>query len=184
VLQPHAAIFAAVAVLAVGCSGSEDKTEIATPPPAAGVATTPPGAPSTAPASSGGAEPQTETGVRAVATDEFDSFAGGDYGGAWDLFYGLAKKLISRADYIRLFKLCPDPAPGVRFQIEKISMGSGGEAQVRVSRLGLADASYRFVYESGHWRFVPTAQAMNDYSTKKVEQIASDERAQGGCGKR
>ena len=33
----------------------------------------------------------------------------------------------------------------------------------------VAVLTYQFVYESGHWRFVPDAQAMHDYRTKTVE---------------
>ncbi|GAA4522535.1 hypothetical protein GCM10023191_101910 [Actinoallomurus oryzae] len=170
------AILAAVAITATGCSKAGDTAEPATPPPAAGAV------PSTALASSG-VEPHTEAAVRAAATEEFDSFAAGDYGATWDLYYTKAKKLISRADYIRLFKLCPDPAAGAKFQIEKITLDSAYEAHVRVSRLGLAVASYVFTYESGHWKFIPDARAMSDYRTKSVEQMARDQRAQGGCGK-
>jgi hypothetical protein len=60
-------------------------------------------------------------------------------------------------------------------------MDSDHEAHVRVSRL-IATRTYRFVYESGHWRFVPDADAMRDYRTKTVEQLARARRAQGGCG--
>ena len=95
----------------------------------------PPGA-GTAPATTPSAteEPHTEAGVRAAALDEFDSFASGDYGSTWDRYYGAAKKAISRADYVRLLKLCPDPAAGVRFQIEKVSM-DGDRAARRVRRM-------------------------------------------------
>lgn len=163
-------------ILAAGCSNTNDTTEPATPPPATGVATP------AAPASSG-PEPHTEAAVHAAAVEEFDSFAAGDYGATWDLYYTPAKKLIGRADYIRLFKLCPDPAAGVKFQIEKVTLDNDHQAHVRVSRLGLAVATYEFVYEAGHWRFIPDARAMSDYRTKSVEEMARDQRAAGGCGK-
>lgn len=160
--------------LAAGCSNTTDTTEPAMPPSAA---TTP-----AAPASSG-PEPHTEAAVRAAAVEEFDSFAAGDYGATWDLYYAKAQKLISRQDYIRLNKLCPDPAAGVKFQIEKVTLDNDHQAHVRVSRLGLAVATYQFTYEAGHWRFIPDPRAMSDYRSKTIEEMAQDQRAQGGCGK-
>jgi hypothetical protein len=162
---------AALGLTACGSAGSAN-SNVATPP----------GAGSAAPTTAAATEPRTEAAVRAAATEEFDSYAAGDYGATWDLYYAPAKKAISRADYMRFFKLCPDLAGGVRFQIEKITMDSDHEAHVRVTRL-IAVLTYQFVYESGHWRFVPTAESMRDYHTKTVEQVANERRAQGGCGK-
>jgi hypothetical protein len=53
-----------------------------------------------------------------------------------------------------------------------------------VIRLAIAVASYQFVYEAGHWRFVPPRDSMRDYRTKTVQKMATERRAQGGCGKR
>ncbi len=163
-----AATVAAIAV--TGCSKVEGTT---TAPPGAG--TMPASTPAVA------AEPRTEAAVRAAAGEEFDAYASGDYGATWDVWYAPAKKLISRADYTRLIKLCPDAAAGVRFNIEKITMDSDREAHVRVTRL-VAIHTYRFVYEDGHWRFVPDDQAMRDYRTKTLKQMVTKVRAQGGCG--
>lgn len=158
------------ALTLTGCS----MADTAAAPPGAGTA------PTTTPSAT--EEPHTEAGVRAAALDEFDSFASGDYGSTWDRYYGAAKKAISRAEYVRLLKLCPDPAAGVRFQIEKVSMDGDRAARVRVSRLGIAIMSYRFVYESGRWAFVPDPAAMRDYRTKTVQQMVKAQRATGGCG--
>lgn len=168
----HVTTLAAIALTA-GCSTTGNTTEPATPP--AGAA-----APTTAASS---AEPRTEAAVRAAAQEEFDSYASGDYGATWDLFYAPAKKLITRTEYMHLFDLCPDIAAGARFTIEKVTLDSDREAHVRVSRLGIAVISYQFVYEAGHWRFVPDAESMRDYRTKTVQQMAADRRAQGGCAK-
>lgn len=161
-------------VLAItACSSADPGSNVATPPPGTSGAA----APATA---AGKAEPRTEAGVRKAAGEEFDSYASGDYGAAWDLFTAAGKKAISRSDYRHLFELCPLAANGVRFQIEKVTMDSDREAHVRATRL-IAVFTYQFVYESGHWRFVPTAESMRDYRTKTVEQMANEHRAQGAC---
>jgi hypothetical protein len=77
------------------------------------------------------------------------------------------------------FELCPDAAGGVRFNIEKITMDSDREAHVRATRL-IAVLSYQFMYEGGHWRFVPDDQAMRDYRTKTPKQMAAARRARDG----
>lgn len=160
--------------LAAGCGSSDDGH--------AGVAT-PPGAPRAgATSASPAAEPHTEAAVRAAAKEEFDSYAAGDYGEAWDVWSAAGKQAISRANYMRLFQLCPDVAQGVRFQIEHVTMDSDRHAHVRASRL-IAMLTYRFVYEAGRWRFVPTPESMRDYRTKTVKEVAAERRAQGGCGK-
>lgn len=168
-----AAVCAAAGLATAGCK-SNDSANLASPPAASG------GVAQTAPATR--AEPHTEAAVRAAANEEFDAYASADYGAAWDQWYAPAKKLISRANYMRLFELCPAPAAGVRFQIEKITMDSDREAHVRVVRL-IAVFTYRFVYEAGHWRFVPEADSMRDYRTKSIEQMVAEHRAQGACGK-
>lgn len=170
----HRLIIAALLLPALaGCSTTGD----------AGSPAAAPNWTSAPPAAKAAAEPRTEDGVRAAATEEFDSYAAGDYGEAWDVWYAPAKKLISRTAYVHLLALCPDPAAGARLNIEKVTMeGGGGAARVRASRL-IAVLSYRFVYEAGHWRFVPTADNMRNYRTKTVQQITAERRAEGGCGK-
>lgn len=170
-----ATLIAAVLGLSA-CSSTDTGGTTATPPAAAGVAATPAAPTSTA------AEPRTEAAVRAAAGEEFDAYASGDYGAAWDEWTTAAKKLISRADYMHLFELCPQPASGVRFTIDKVTMNSDGTARVRATRL-IAVLSYQFAYEAGHWRFVPDAESMRDYRTKTVQQMAQEHRAQGACGK-
>jgi hypothetical protein len=127
------------------------------------------------------AEPRTEDAVRAVAQEEVDTYASGDYGGAWDLWTDSAKKLISRADYEKLFELCPPVAAGIPFTIEKIKLAPDrNSATVRYSR-SIAVMSFRYVYEGGRWRYVPEARNQRDYRTKSVEELAASRRKDGAC---
>ncbi|MGH3388826.1 MAG: hypothetical protein ACRDOO_08100 [Actinomadura sp.] len=163
----------AAALLAVaGCTS----TQTAEPPTAAGGGTTAPAVQPRQPT-----EPRTEEAIRQVAQEEADSYAAGDYGAAWDLWTKDAKKAISRSDYERLFELCPPLSQGVRFTIEKITMAPDkNSAKVRFSRI-IGVFSYKFVYEDGHWRFVPDADAMRDYRIGDVRKIAARARAEGRC---
>lgn len=171
----RAALTAVVLLAAAGCSSHDPAAETATPPAAGG-------APA-AQSSTAATEPRTEAAVRAAASEEFDSYAAGDYGAAWDLWSAAGKRAISRAKYMHLFELCPEVAKGIRFEIQRVTMDSDREAHVRVSRMAIAVMTYQFVYESGRWRFVPAPEAMNDYRTKTVKEITQERRATGGCAK-
>jgi hypothetical protein len=127
------------------------------------------------------AQPKTEAAVRTAAQDEFDAYAAGEYGEAWDLWTAAGKRMISRADYEKLHELCPS-ATGLRFTIEKVRL-SGDTATVRVSR-AIAVFSYKFLYEQGQWRYVPDKAAAADYRFARkagVAELAARHRAEGGC---
>ncbi|WP_346042987.1 hypothetical protein [Actinomadura chokoriensis] len=127
------------------------------------------------------AQPKTEAAVRTAAQDEFDAYAAGEYGEAWDLWTAAGKRMISRADYEKLHALCPS-ATGLRFTIEKVRV-SGDSATVRVSR-SIAVFSYTFLYEEGQWRFVPDKAAAADYRYARkagVAGLAARSKAEGLC---
>src|SRR5258706_15465881 len=45
--------------------------------------------------------------ARATAQTEFGLLAGGDYGGAWDLWTAAAQEAVGRADFVALGATCP-----------------------------------------------------------------------------
>ncbi len=170
----HTVIAATLLTLAAGCSSD---SEPSTPTPLAPATTT--AASADKPETS---QPKTVEAVRAVADEEFESFASRDYGGAWDLWTAAGQKAISRADYEQLFKLCPDTAAGVAFQIKKVKLAAGGDsALVRVQRLA-GIASFTFLYEGGEWRFQPLDAALADYGIGSPKAIAAKARKAGRCG--
>lgn len=180
-VQPHMRRLALAATLALtaACSPSNGKTESATPPSADS-------APS-ATAAAGSVEPRTEAAVRAAATEEFDSYASGDYGATWDLYYAPAKKAISRADYMRALKLCPDPSRGIRFSIEKITMDSDHEAHVRVSRAFAMSEAATCRPGTSEARSRPTALAGHRHHLRNrpdQREEASDDQIPGGSAGR
>ncbi|MFD9943190.1 hypothetical protein ACFWYW_14645 [Nonomuraea sp. NPDC059023] len=121
-----------------------------------------------------------EVKVRLVAQRLFDAYAGADYGGFWDGWSAQGQRLISRADYVRFFQLCPQIAAGVRFTIGGVTV-AGQTAKVQVNRL-IATLTYDFVLEGGQWRYVPTAEQQREYGSGSVDQIAADKRSRALCG--
>ena len=171
----HAVIVATLLAFAAGC-GSDSE------PPTPGPTPTPASAATAAVQKEPAVQPKTVAAVRAAADEEFESFASRDYGGAWDLWTAAGKKAISRADYEKLFKLCPDPGAGVAFQIKKVKLAAdGASALVRVQRL-IGVASFTFLHEGGEWRFQPLDSALADYKIGDPKAIAAKSRRNGRCG--
>lgn len=143
--------------------------------------TAPSGAPPAASPTRPAAQPKTEAAVRTAAQDEFDAYAAGEYGEAWDLWTAASQRLIPRADYEKLHELCP-AVTGLRFMVEKVKV-SGDTAKVRVSR-SIAVFSYTFLYEEGQWRFVPDKDALADYRYARkagIAKLAARSKAEGRC---
>jgi hypothetical protein len=120
------------------------------------------------------------TELRQAAKAEFDAYAAGQYGQAWDLWSAHAKTLISRADYEKLHAECRDSAAGVPITIEAVTV-TGPTASVRISRLGFL-AAYTFRWDGGHWRFEPKPADAADYRLGVTALVAKD-RTAGFCGK-
>ncbi|WP_327587027.1 hypothetical protein OHA25_08450 [Nonomuraea sp. NBC_00507] len=156
----------------------------ATPSSAAAAATSPAGKPSAAPSAAASpspkpVQPRTQAAVRKVAEQAFDAYGAGEYGEFWDMWTSQAKKVVSRKDYVRRFRLCPSAAQGLRWQIQKVTI-SGARASVRAVRSILVQ-TYTFAYQGGRWRFQPSAEMLQPYRTKTIDQIVREERAAGGC---
>ncbi|MFF4417108.1 hypothetical protein ACFYY8_31695 [Streptosporangium sp. NPDC001559] len=126
-------------------------------------------------------QPRTAQAVRTAAAAAFDDYAAGDYGLFWDRWSAASKRVVSRRDYVRRFKLCPQAVEGLRIKVEKVTLNSARtRARVRASRLDFL-FNYDFVYEAGAWRYVLPADVARVYR-KPVDQIVKEERAAGECG--
>lgn len=124
-------------------------------------------------------QPRTEFGARQAANAALDSYAAGNYGAFWDSWTKESQKVISRADYERLFQLCKPPAEGLRFTINRVDV-EGDTARVEVARL-IATFTYTLRYENGQWRFVLPDDTRAEYQGRTVEQIAQQRRAKSQC---
>jgi len=133
----------------------------------------------TTPATAKPVQPRTEFGARQAANAALDSYAAGNYGIFWDSWTKESQKIISRADYERLFQLCKPPAEGLRFTINRVDV-EGDTARVEVTRL-IATFTYTLRYENGQWRFVLPDGTRAEYQGRTVEQIAQERRASGRC---
>ncbi|REF00285.1 hypothetical protein [Thermomonospora umbrina] len=173
--HPFPLVIALLSLLFVAACGGGDE------PPASSATLAPSSAP-TAETPRVTAQPRTEAALRLVAEEEFETYASGDYGGAWDLWTAAGKKLISRADYERLFELCPAIVEGVPFKIEKVRV-SGTAGVVRASR-SIAILSFKFAYEHGQWRYVPDRSAVADYQRLRkigMQKFVAARKAEGLC---
>ncbi|MEW9531920.1 hypothetical protein [Microbispora sp. NPDC049125] len=147
--------------------------------PAAAAASAPAARPTSAP-SRRPVQPKTRGGARAAAQKAFDLYTTGQYGPFWDRWTSGAQRLVSRRDYVRRFKLCPNVAEGLRFTISAVSV-TGNHAKVTAAR-SIATFVFDFLYERGAWRYLPPADQQQEYQTKSVDQIVREERAAGTCG--
>jgi hypothetical protein len=121
-----------------------------------------------------------EVAVRAAAAAHFAAYSSGDYGASWDLWSVPVQRLMSRADYIRLFELCPQPAKGIPFTIEHVRFDGSDRATVWATRL-IATIDFVFVLEGGAWRYLPSAKTQEEYRIG-VDRLAAQKRAAGQCG--
>lgn len=161
-------------VLAAGCGGESPDAQ------ADGPAATPkrPGAITVEPP----AQPQTLDAARRAAKEHMDAYAAGDYGGAWELWSADAKKLLDRAEYVKLSELCPATAEGAPIKIEAVRMSADQtKATVRAERMSFK-FTYTYRYEEGRWVFAPDAETMAEYRLGSPEKIAAKRKREGGCG--
>ncbi|ACZ83233.1 hypothetical protein [Streptosporangium roseum] len=121
-----------------------------------------------------------ETTVRQAAQVGLDAYSGGSYGDFWDLWSAQAQAAVAREEYVRLFQLCPQPVPDVRFAITTVTV-TGDDARVQAARSG-ATTDFAFRYEGGSWRYVPPPEELQEYRTQGVDQLARLRQAAGTCG--
>lgn len=158
-----------LALLAAGC-GNGDTTEPTTPaaPGAASVEAAKP------------QEPKTVEAAKALAQKEYDTYAAGDWKGAWDLWTKEGKDAISRDEYARLHTECKT-ITGVTFEITGARLEGEDKAIVNYKRMIAAGMS-EIRYEDGQWRYQPDAESMADYA-KGVDKVLAERRAAGSCEK-
>ncbi|MET8388638.1 hypothetical protein ABZV14_37205 [Streptosporangium canum] len=123
---------------------------------------------------------RSETTVRQAAQVGLDAYSGGSYGDFWDLWSAQAQTAVAREEYVRLFQLCPQPVPDVRFAVTTVAI-TGDDARVQATRSG-DTTDFAFRYEGGSWRYVPPPEELQEYRTQGVDQLARLRQAAGTCG--
>jgi hypothetical protein len=97
--------------------------------------------------------------ARATAQTEFGLLAGGDYGGAWDLWTEAAQGTINRSAFVTLGSTCPRGVPAT-FAGQTVV----DDDTVTVDwRRGDLSGTARLVYENGAWRYQPDQSTMDGY---------------------
>jgi hypothetical protein len=144
-------VLAAVLFATAGCGGGPLAAGPTAGPPATGPATA--GAVNRA-----GTVPGPE-GARATALTEFGLLAGGDYGGAWDLWTADAQRAVTRADFVALGAGCPRGVPAVQSGQTFVD-----DATVTVDwRRGDRTGTARLLYTGGAWRYQPDQSTLDGY---------------------
>ncbi|MBG0814218.1 hypothetical protein [Planomonospora sp. ID82291] len=138
--------------------------------------------PASAGASDAPGDARSEEAVRQAAQDAFDAYAGGRSGDFWDLWSTRARSSITREEYVRLFRLCPQLVADAAFTVTDVHV-MGDTALVTASRTGdPTPYDYDFVREDGAWRHVPPPEEQEEYRAKGVDRIAAERRTAGACG--
>jgi hypothetical protein len=138
--------------------------------------------PPSASASDAPGDARSEESVRRAAQAAFDAYAGGRSGDFWDLWSTRARSSITREEYVRLFRLCPQLVAGATFTITDVYV-TGDTALVTAGRAGdPTPYDYDFVREGGSWRHVPPPEEQEEYRAKDVDRIAAERRTAGACG--
>jgi hypothetical protein len=106
--------------------------------------------------------------AQASALTEFGLLAGGDYGGAWDLWTERAQRAVSRSDFVRFQDTCPT-ALGVPVRVVSAQPAdSAGVDRTRDVVLtwqrGSVTGTARMMYADGSWRYEPDQATLNGYS--------------------
>ncbi|WP_328414493.1 hypothetical protein OG470_20300 [Micromonospora sp. NBC_00389] len=125
-------------------------------------------------------EPKTVDAAKALAQREFDTYASGDWKGAWDLWTSVGKAAISRDEYARLNAECKT-ITGLTFEITTARLEGEDTAIVNYKRSIVAGTS-EIRYVDGQWRYQPDAESMADYA-KGVDKVIAEGRASGRCEK-
>jgi hypothetical protein len=101
--------------------------------------------------------------ARATAQTEFGLLAGGDYGGAWDLWSDQAKQAVSRADFIARSTACP-PGKGVMTQVVSTTLVDDNNVDVSWQRAGQTGTA-RLTYTGGTWHYQPDQATLRSTAT-------------------
>jgi hypothetical protein len=117
--------------------------------------------------------------AEAVADQEFGLLAAGDWPGAWKLWTGSAKHVLSESGYVRLNTECK-PRLGVPYVIWQAQRTGATTVLVRWTR-GTARGSNAMLFELGAWKFAPSAADLAAYQ-RGVGQLVTTLKAEQACG--
>jgi hypothetical protein len=122
----------------------------------------------------GVANPEAAT---ATAQTEFGLLAGGDYGGAWDLWSQAAQRAITRTDFVALNTACPQR--GVPVQVVAVRPVGDDEVDIDWKR-GSQSGTAELLYTAGTWRYQPSQSTLDSYRLG-ADKLASQLRAAHQC---
>ncbi|GAA5188767.1 hypothetical protein GCM10023322_40170 [Rugosimonospora acidiphila] len=137
----------------------------------------PAGGPGSAASANRAAAVRNPEAATATAQTEFGLLAGGDYGGAWDLWSQAAQQSISRADFVALNTDCP--AKGVPGEVVATHPAGDGEVDIDWKR-GAQSGTASLLFTGGSWRYQPSKSTMDSYRLG-VDKLVAQLRAAHEC---
>ncbi|GIH17408.1 hypothetical protein [Rugosimonospora africana] len=113
----------------------------------------------------------------ATAQTEFGLLAGGDFGGAWELWSQDAQRSITRTDFVALNTACP--SKGVAAQVVATRPVNDGEVDIDWTR-GSQSGTASLLYAGGTWRYQPSESTLDNYRLG-VDKLVAQLRAAHEC---
>jgi hypothetical protein len=172
-LVPGAIAVAATALAVAACSTASSTAGTTSP-----VGTSAPAA-TTAPA-----QPETEAGVRAVATQFYGLYAAGQWASAWDDLTPTDQAAIPAATFTAVHGGCPSPSAGLARVIKGITL-AGSTAVVTETVAGTASAlgtaADAWQYADGRWGFQLSASSLAVYTHGSASADIAAAMAAGEC---
>ena len=130
------------------------------------------------------AEPETEAGVRAVATQFYALYAAGQWPLAWAILAPSSQQAVPESLYVAVHQGCPSGSAGMARVIKSVVM-AGSTAVVTETVAGalgsLATAADAWTYDGGRWGFVLSAADMSVYSHGSAAADVASAKAAGDC---
>lgn len=152
------------------------------------------GRPSAAPASASSgavtspaaAQPETEAGVRAAATQFYALYSAGQWPQAYAMLTPAAQKQVSEATFVAVHQGCPSASAGLARVIKSVTLA--GSTAVVTETVGGALSSLGSVtdawdYSGGRWGIALSASSLKGYSHGSAAADVAALKAAGECAK-
>jgi hypothetical protein len=171
-LIPAAIALSATALTVAACSSAS---------PLAATTATGRAAVSTASAS---AQPETEAGIRAAATQFYALYAASQWSSAWPYLAPSIQARVSEATFTAVNQGCPSPAGGLARVIKSVTL-AGSTAVVTETVAGVASSlgsvADAWQYIGGQWRISLSPSALAVFSHGSAAADIAAAKAAGDC---
>lgn len=130
------------------------------------------------------AQPETEAGVRAAATQFYGLYSAGQWAQAWQMLTAASQQAAPEATYVAVHEGCQAPGAGVARVIKSVTMaGSTAVVTETLSGVagGLGSTTDAWLYAGGRWGFSLSQSALAGYSHGSAAADVAALKAAGEC---